>query len=287
MHKQTYRYEAIKYPSKEDVFFNVLWHNRAYTAPHWHNGLEILYLLEGSEDCYLGEEECIRMKKGDFLVINSRVVHSVQCPRQCREMLIQIPYPMMKRFIPQIDGLEFVCEKITGKKQRMDTFMVESALSTLAELHPFQSPEETLEFYSQIYHLLAVLVKDFSVSVTSDKMEISEKYMERLGMITSYVKEHYMEEISLQEIARLVSLNPDYFTRFFKKYMGMTFLDYVNSVRMEHVVRDLQRTDLSVQKLLEIHGFTNYKLFMKMYKSRFESTPGKMRRYRKEQKIED
>ncbi|MBC5757915.1 helix-turn-helix transcriptional regulator [Blautia sp. BX19] len=287
MHKQTYRYEAIKYPSKEDVFFNVLWHNRDYTAPHWHNGLEILYLLEGSEDCYLGEEECIRMKKGDFLVINSRVVHSVQCPRQCREMLIQIPYPMMKRFIPQIDGLEFVCEKITGKKQRMDTFLVESALSTLAELHPFQSPEETLEFYSQIYHLLAVLVKDFSVSVTSDKMEISEKYMERLGMITSYVKEHYMEEISLQEIARLVSLNPDYFTRFFKKYMGMTFLDYVNSVRMEHVVRDLQRTDLSVQKLLEIHGFTNYKLFMKMYKSRFESTPGKMRRYRKEQKIED
>ena len=287
MHKQTYRYEAIKYPSKEDVFFNVLWHNRDYTAPHWHNGLEILYLLEGSEDCYLGEEECIRMKKGDFLVINSRVVHSVQCPRQCREMLIQIPYPMMKRFIPQIDGLEFVCEKITGKKQRMDTFLVESALSTLAELHPFQSPEETLEFYSQIYHLLAVLVKDFSVSVTSDKMEISEKYMERLGLITSYVKEHYMEEISLQEIARLVSLNPDYFTRFFKKYMGMTFLDYVNSVRMEHVVRDLQRTDLSVQKLLEIHGFTNYKLFMKMYKSRFESTPGKMRRYRKEQKIED
>ena len=287
MHKQTYRYEAIKYPSKEDVFFNVLWHNRDYTAPHWHNGLEILYLLEGSEDCYLGEEECIRMKKGDFLVINSRVVHSVQCPRQCREMLIQIPYPMMKRFIPQIDGLEFVCEKITGKKQRMDTFLVESALSALAELHPFRSPEETLEFYSQIYHLLAVLVKDFSVSVTSDKMEISEKYMERLGMITSYVKEHYMEEISLQEIARLVSLNPDYFTRFFKKYMGMTFLDYVNSVRMEHVVRDLQRTDLSVQKLLEIHGFTNYKLFMKMYKSRFESTPGKMRRYRKEQKIED
>lgn len=205
MHKQTYRYEAIKYPSNEDVFFNVLWHNRDYTAPHWHNGLEILYLLEGSEDCYLGEEECIRMKKGDFLVINSRVVHSVQCPRQCREMLIQIPYPMMKRFIPQIDGLEFVCEKITGKKQRMDTFLVESALSTLAELHPFQSPEETLEFYSQIYHLLAVLVKDFSVSVTSDKMEISEKYMERLGMITSYVKEHYMEEISLQEIARLVS----------------------------------------------------------------------------------
>lgn len=84
MHKQTYRHEEIKYPSNEDAFFNVLWHNRDYTAPHWHNGLEILYLLEGSEDCYLGEDDGIRMKKGDFLVINSRVVHSVQCPRQCK-----------------------------------------------------------------------------------------------------------------------------------------------------------------------------------------------------------
>ena len=284
MHKQTYRHEEIKYPSNEDAFFNVLWHNRDYTAPHWHNGLEILYLLEGSEDCYLGEDDGIRMKKGDFLVINSRVVHSVQCPRQCKEMLLQIPYPMMKRFIPQIDGLEFVCERISGKKHQMDTSQVEQSLSILAGLRPFQSPEETLEFYSQIYHLLALLVKDFSVSVTSDKMEVSEKYMERLGMITSYVKEHYAGDISLQEIARLVSLNPDYFTRFFKKYMGMTFLDYVNSVRMEHIVRDLQKTDLSVQKLLEIHGFTNYKFFMKMYRERFESTPGKMRKYRKEQK---
>lgn len=287
MNNQTYRHEEIKYPSNKDAFFNVLWHNRDYTAPHWHNGLEIIYLLEGSEDCYLGEEACIRMKKGDFLVINSRVVHSVQCPRQCREMLLQIPYPMMKRYIPQIDGLEFVCEKITGKKQRADTSQVEEVLCVLSGLHPFQSPEETLEFYSQMYHLLAVLVKDFSVSVTSEKMEISEKYMERLGMITSYVKEHYAEDLTLQEIARLVSLNPDYFTRFFKKYMGMTFLDYVNSVRMEHIVRDLQKTDLSVQQLLEIHGFTNYKLFMKMYRERFESTPGKMRRYRKEQKTEE
>ena len=72
MHKQTYRHEEIQYPSNEDAFFNVLWHNRDYTAPHWHNGLEILYLLEGSEDCYLGEDDGIRMKKGDFLVINSR-----------------------------------------------------------------------------------------------------------------------------------------------------------------------------------------------------------------------
>ena len=37
----------------------------------------------------------------------------------------------------------------------------------------------------------------------------------------------------------------------------------------------------------QINTIADYKLFMKMYKSRFESTPGKMRRYRKEQKIED
>ena len=63
-------------------------------------------------------------------------------------------------------------------------------------------------------------MKDFSVSVTSDKMEVSEKYMERLGMITSYVKEHYAGDISLQEIARLVSLNSGLFYPVFKKLYG-------------------------------------------------------------------
>lgn len=282
MNKQNYRHEAIKYPSKEDAFFNIGWHHQEYTAPHWHNALEILYILEGSEECYLGEKDKVELKKGDFLVINSRVVHSVQIPDRSREMLLQIPYPLMKRYIPQLDGLEFSCEKITGQKQQMHIGTVEETLHILSGLHPFQTPGQTLEFYSQIYHLLALLVENFSVSVALEKMESSEKYMERLGMITSYVKEHYAQDLSLPEISHLVSLNPDYFTRFFKKYMGMTFLDYVNSVRMEHIVRDLQKTDLSIQELLEIHGFTNYKLFMKMYKSRFGSTPGKMRKHRKE-----
>lgn len=282
MSKQNYRYESIQYPSAGDVFFNVLWHRGDYTAPHWHNGLEILYILDGSEECCLGENQWVHLQAGDFLVINSRVVHSVHTPRVCREMLLQISYPLLKRYIPQIDGLEFVCEKIRGKEVEQQTDLVENCLKTLARLFPMQKPEETLEFYSQIYHLLGLLVGKFRVSVTTEKMESSEKYMERLGTITSYVKEHYAEDLSLPQIAEIVSLNPDYFTRFFKKYMGMTFFDYVNSVRMEHIVRDLQKTDLSIQKLLELHGFTNYKLFMKMYKERFESTPGKMRRYKKE-----
>ena len=78
MHKQTYRHEEIKYPSNEDAFFNVLWHNRDYTAPHWHNGLEILYLLEGSEDCYLGEDDGIRMKKRRFS--GDQFPGGTQCP---------------------------------------------------------------------------------------------------------------------------------------------------------------------------------------------------------------
>ena len=102
--------------------------------------------------------------------------------------------------------------------------------------------------------------------------------MQRLGHITSYVKEHYAEDITLNQIANEVSLNPDYFTRFFKKYMGMTFLDYVNSIRLEHIARDIVETDLSVQELLQLHGFTNYKLFMKMYKEQFNCTPGEMRK---------
>lgn len=58
----------------------------------------------------------------------------------------------------------------------------------------------------------------------------------------------------------------------------MTFLEYLNSIRMENLFMDLMDTDLSIQQLLSIHGFTNYKLFMKMFRARYGTTPNELRK---------
>lgn len=95
-------------------------------------------------------------------------------------------------------------------------------------------------------------------------------------MIT-YVEEHFREPISLSEGSSLLGLAKEYFCRFFKKNMGMSFLEYVNEVRLNHIYQELIYTDKSISVLMEENGFTNQKLFHRLFKKFYGCTPSEAR----------
>ena len=81
-----------------------------------------------------------------------------------------------------------------------------------------------------------------------------------------------------KEAADIASLNQDYFCRMFKKCMGVTFLEYVNQVRINHIHEELLATEDSITDILEHNGFTNYKVFSRMFKAQFGMTPRELRK---------
>ena len=64
---------------------------------------------------------------------------------------------------------------------------------------------------------------------------------------------------------------------FFKKKMGVTFWEYQNEYRLSFIYKDLINTKAPVHVILERHGFTNYKLFRRMFQEHFGCTPTKVR----------
>ena len=111
-----------------------------------------------------------------------------------------------------------------------------------------------LEYYSILFHFLHLLVTDYKQDISHLSLPNTDKYIERLSLITEYVQDHYREPISLQDASELLSLNPEYFSRFFKKYMGVTFLEYVYSVRLQAAYQELINTDLPIQQVQEHNG---------------------------------
>ena len=83
--------------------------------------------------------------------------------------------------------------------------------------------------------------------------------------------------VPLSEIADVAMLQAKYFCRFFKKCMGVTFLEYQNEIRLSRIYDDIINTDDQISHILERHGFTNYKLFRRMFRERFGCTPTKLR----------
>lgn len=273
----TYHHEHVLYPPDRDIIARINHNDTVFVTSHWHNSLEIVYILDGSEHV------CVNLKnrvigKNEFVIVGPREIHAYESKVPSDTLLLLVSYKFLKRYIPDIDMLKISCNPSTMPNNPESFHQIQQCLDRIAALLPLSSEDCLLEIYAQLFSMLFHLRHDFSTVLSPEDKKSSGKYMQRLGQITAFVREHYAEEISLKRISDEVSLNPDYFTRFFKKYMGMTFLDYLNYVRLEHIYMDLFETDLSIKELLEIHGFTNYKLFMRLFKQKYGMTPNEARK---------
>jgi two-component system response regulator YesN len=81
-----------------------------------------------------------------------------------------------------------------------------------------------------------------------------------------YIKEHYNEDISLDDIARHVNLSSYYFSRFYKNSTGTSFSDRMVLVRMEKAKELLRREDLSIKDVSYMVGYTDPNYFSKIFK---------------------
>lgn len=100
----------------------------------------------------------------------------------------------------------------------------------------------------------------------------------RLDRVISYVENHYRDESSVTNAARVAGLTPDAFSRFFRKFMRRTFVDYRNARRVREACRLLEETDLSITEIAHESGFNNLANFNRRFLSEKGMPP---RRYRR------
>jgi len=88
-----------------------------------------------------------------------------------------------------------------------------------------------------------------------------------------FVKENYTKEISLEEIAKTLDMNREYFCRLFKKTVGITFVDYVNLVRISQAKRLLISSQKTIVEISSELGFSSVSYFTRVFKNITNSTP--------------
>lgn len=280
---ENYSHEQIHYQTDTGMRFGIENSPGEFTAKHWHNSLEILMVLDGWMKVGVGGRN-IRLEQGGIAVINSQTIHytnSVGNGKGCRYILLQIPYETLKKNIPDIETISIRCICPSNAKFSGNGFAaVAETLERLEELH--ESPRNSgylLMFNSLVYELLYRLVMNFKVVIDPAVKKQSEKNVRRIGVVLQYVRQHYNERITLDEAARVVALNREYFSRFFKKYMGMTFMDYVFAIRLEHAYNDIIETDCPITDIIESCGFgKNYTTFLVKFRELYGCAPGELRK---------
>ncbi|MFC4776579.1 response regulator [Paenibacillus sp. GCM10023252] len=95
--------------------------------------------------------------------------------------------------------------------------------------------------------------------------------------VLELVRERLHLDVSLQAIATIVHLNPQYLSALFKQEVGRNFIEYVTECRMEKAKQLLRDTGLKIYEVGEMSGYTNAKHFMSVFKSSVGQTPGEYR----------
>ena len=201
--------------------------------------------------------------EGEFIIVNSNEVHAIHANRPNHTIVLQIP---LNQFASYFTGEQFIW---FSHSERTYDEQVACLIFRMYKVYRMQTDGYDFEILSMFYQLLHILVKKYRKLDVQDELLKSNQQLNRLGMITSYLKDHYMEDISLGKLAGIFGYSPSYLSKMFARYAGINYKDYLQNIRLEHAVKDLENTDKQIVDIAFDHGFANSKAFTNLFRKRY------------------
>ena len=238
-------YETIRETGHLQVRFEPVLSPAGVFPAHWHEYVEILYIKDGVLSAIVQAVE-YELHTGDLMIINSGDLHMTRTPG-CHYLILQISARQLRSYLPDFDQLRFdTLIPYTKSKQNAQLFSALHAMETIFQEQPHHYE---LLFTARLYEFLYILCRDHCTTTASTVTADSDR--DRLR---------------------------EYFCRLFKKYTGQTFLEYLNDVRTIHLAKDLSACDDTITSLMEKHGLTNYKVFLRTFRKLYGTSPQKFRK---------
>lgn len=88
-----------------------------------------------------------------------------------------------------------------------------------------------------------------------------------------YIEQHFMRDLSLNDVSEHVGMNPTYLSVLFKDVMGESYIKFLTRYRMEHA-KELLRKGAKVNDVSEMVGYRTYRHFAEVFKKYTGQTPG-------------
>lgn len=267
-----FKYERVT-PNEDLPFRMFLFEgkNGNYKVPkHWHGSIEIFLVLEGIVDVAINGVN-YRLQRGQLVLVNSNEVHAIDATYKNFTIVLQIPRQLLLEHVLED---EVIFKRMIYKHDQELIAMIKKMYGQ----YELKKQGYRLEVLSYFYKLLYILVSEYKLKEIDEGLRRKHKQLEKLSVITHYIKEHYKEDISLESVAKEFGFNPTYLSKMFQKYAGINYKTYVVDVRMNKAYTALMNTEDSLTTIAMDHGFADSRSFAKAFKKRFGVLPSVYRK---------
>jgi AraC-like DNA-binding protein len=268
-----------------DIFYAGERHKTYFEyPPHCHEVYELNFVenAKGATRTIGDSHETIGNLDLVFMT-GSKLVHVWEqgtCPRQdIHEITIHIAPDIF--YSPLMDKRAFVSiHRMIVRAQRGLAFP-EQAIQILREdiVNLAQSNESfaaVVRLFNLLYRLS--LVDDARELSSSSFIDAKEEHEdERVQRVKEYIASNYMQEICLKELAELICMSEDSFSRFFKHKTGRTPNRYLIDYRLGIAARLLLTTKQPVAEIGYSCGFNTLSHFNRLFRESKGCTPSEFR----------
>jgi len=158
--------------------------------------------------------------------------------------------------------------KLLIDSERGIHFSVEDAKKTeihLVNMVHNKGIEKMISFFS-LLKIMCLSDKRSPLCTENYKRAFDERGNKKMTDIFNYVRENYSSPITLEKVSRMAHMSPFAFSRYFKKYSGSGFVEYLNKVRMNKAGHLLRETEYQVHEIATQCGFSSISNFNKQFR---------------------
>ncbi|WP_276929724.1 AraC family transcriptional regulator [Herbinix luporum] len=250
-----------------------------YVTEHWHEDVELLYIIDGELE-YRVNGKSIILHAGEGICVNSKRIHSnnsisgKSCAYYCSithpSLLCSSKYIEQTYLAPLLGPNSFDYLLLNRNDW---TYIIIEELERLFEDSDSKIVElDILEACFRIWKTIYkhVEIPPIAAETTSSKIGAFKSMM-------LFIQDHYMEKISLEEIAAAGNVGKTLCSKLFKKYASKTPGEYLIYYRIQKSIELLTNTELSITEISYATGFASASHYTKTFHKMMGCTPLKFR----------
>ena len=137
--------------------------------------------------------------------------------------------------------------------------------------------EMYLQYIGTCMELKAYMLHILHIAIDYIQSERKKGSQARIDIAKKYMKQHYMDSITLNDLADYVELNPSYFSNLFKIETGVNFSDYLLEIRMDMAKKLLRDPKHKIYEVGNQVGYEDVVSFGRAFKKKIGMSPKEYR----------
>lgn len=254
--------------------------------PHSHEEIELIYVIDNEIDITINNSK-YHLRPRDILFVSSKDIHSfTTAGEMCNRAVLVFKAPLIGEvfefFTHQRPDNPFIAYEASEEQHKMMHGYLEKQILEIIDEYKHKQGVYTLAITARIYNILTMIVRSMTfIHYSTAEAKQLYKEIETAQKVLSYVNKHYEESITLEHGAKVSGYSLYHFTRFFKKMTGMTFNEYLTSLRIQKSSEILLETEKPITEIAYLCGFNSIKTYNRVFKEFKKMSPREFRKSNK------